>query len=223
MRALLSLSAFLLVCMFPLAARADDKDDAEAVLRAYLAALARQLPVHDPVALSKYDGGLMKLQELGEKHLLKNKDVLHKKAAADYLRLPLWKPDTGSKLAAIHKDDLALKHLVEMFRETGYGIDRRSWEYRTTLWWEPDVAAKAVRQQAQRRILDHSDMIDKEVFERFATPRMYREGEDPEHPDIAFFDGTELFVVHLVYTKVGIYAVEPRRGGIEWYLVSLMK
>jgi hypothetical protein len=208
-------AAFVLLCE----ARADEKDDAEAVLRAYLADLARQLPVRDPVALMKYDAGLLKLQELGEKHLLKNKEVLHKKASADYLRLPLWKEDSTVKLEAIHKDDQALKHLVEAFGEKGYGIERRSWEYRTTLWWEPEVAATAVRQLAHRRILDHSDMVDKQVFANYAKPRIYRQGDDPEHPIIAFFDGTELFVVQLGYTKLGIYAVE----GIDWYAASLTK
>jgi hypothetical protein len=99
--------ACILVLIPQPAVRADDKDNAEAILRAYLADVQRRLPIKDLRELTNDIAGLKKLHELGEKHLLKNKDILHKKATAEYLQLPLWKPDGTVKL----------KHLLSSYND----------------------------------------------------------------------------------------------------------
>jgi hypothetical protein len=212
--------ACVLATVLPLVAHADENDDAEAILRAYLADVANQLPLNDILLLTRGDAGLKKLHALGEEHLLKNKDILHKKAATDYLRLPLWKPDKKTvKLTPIYKDDSEFKDMVRMYGVKGYGIGKEGYKNHVTQWWEADVAARFLRERLYCRLLDPDANDIERVLEKIAPARMYRQGDDPEHPDIAFFDGRELLVLHLEYTDAGFYVLSR----MEWYRVSLLK
>ena len=65
-------------------------------------------------------------------------------------------------------------------------------------------------------VLEGEEAEKRKFMEQFAPPRLYRQSEDAEKAVITFFDGKELFVVRLVYTDIGIYALEK----IEWYEVA---
>jgi hypothetical protein len=200
------------------AARADEKEDPEAILRAYLAEVAR-LPFEDRRRMVKDDAGLKKLHELGEKHLLKNKEVLHKKAVAEYLSLPAWKPDKTVTLKAMESGE-DFKDLVRLFGPRGYGVGKGGYEYHVAQWWEAEVAARFLRQRVYSSWgYESPQSIHKRLLEAYAPARVYRQGADPEHPIIAFFDGEDLFAFHLIYTDAGFYALER----IDWFRVTLPK
>jgi hypothetical protein len=208
------LASVLVVCPSPLFG-AKEKDEDDRIVRAYLAEVAVQIG-KNPRGLGSREAVMKKFHELGEKHLLKNKDILHKKAARDYLKLDLWKPGEKVKLKSIHESDKKLTKFVGIFQKDSYGIPPFGRHTYATLWWEPPVAAKLLREMTFRMVLEEEEVEKRKFMEQFAVPRLYRQSADPEKPVLAFYDGKELFVLRMVYIKVGIYALEK----IDWYEVQ---
>ena len=191
-----------------------EPDKAEKVIRTYLNEVAKEIGT-DPRSLGGMEEVLKKFHELGEKHLLANKEILHGKAAADYKKLDVWKVRPGYELKPKPQQVAKLKDIQLMF-STGYGIPPYGRHSFATLWWEPLFAAKTIRELSFRQALTEDGVEKRKFMEQYAVPRVYRQSDDAEEPIISFYDGKELFVVSLKYTDVGIYALKK----IEWFDVT---
>ncbi len=211
------LTAFLLAVGLQVSPQslAAEPDRADAVIRAYLTDVAGQIG-KDPRSLGGMDAVTKRFHELGEKHLLENKGILHKKAARDYLKLDPWKLGAGYEMKSRRDEMKQLTEIEEIFQKGGYGIPPYGRHTFATLWWDPHFAAKTLRELAFKRNLSKDEVEKRKFMEQYAAPRVYRQSDDPDKPAIAFFDGKELFVVRLIYTDVGIYALEK----IEWFDVA---
>jgi hypothetical protein len=217
----------ILVALQLLTSIAFGASEADTVLTNYYKAVAAQIG-KDPRSLGGMDGVLKKYDELGQEFLLKNKDVLHRKAVADYLNLPaldfgaleeqeriVWKNasafidgDTVNVGAA--KDDM--DQTVLMFCEAGYGIPPFDQTVLATLWWDPQRAARTLRELILRRHLPPEDVERRKFVEQYSPPLVFRSGTNGEMPGIAFFDGKEIFAVELKHIDAGIYAL----AAIKW-------
>jgi hypothetical protein len=199
------------------AAISQEKEDADAILRAYVVDVAEKIG-ENPRALGSQDAILKKYQELGEKHLLANKEILHKKAATDYLKLDVWSPPKNYVIKPRPESAEALKEFEDIFSK-GYGVPPYDYHVFATLWWDPQHAAKVLRELVTKRLFSRDDVERRKFLEQFVAPRVYRQNGDGEHPVICYFDGKELCVVKLAYTEIGIYALEK----LEWYDVTVQK
>lgn len=201
--------------------------NADVVIYNYLREVQKTIG-KDPRALGQ-EGILRKFHELGQKHLLKNKEVLHRKASKDYLRLDeltFIKPDGKKRIVWRTVDEFRGKHgeiivpppadqagqFLSMFMEEGYGIPPFDRHAIATTWWDPVVAARTIRELAFRQRLGREESDKRQFLEQFAAPRLYRLSDDPNKPSVAFLDGRELFVADLEYTEIGIYALR----GLRW-------
>lgn len=226
MRLLILYGTFLIVSvllMLPGLASAQDKahtlptestdeiQAADKVIRNYMIAVSDQIGGRLQ-ELGSQDAILKKFEELGEKHLLANKDVLHSKAKAEYLKLQVWTMGENVKLEAIKTDSKEIAEFQVIF-SGGHGIPPYDRHTFTTKWWEPEFAAKTLRELVFRQALSEKEVERRKFIEQFSAPQLYRRNDDIEKPSLAYFDGKELFVVNLKYTELGIYALEK----IEWF------
>ena len=191
-----------------------EPDKAEEVIRTYLNDVAKEIG-ENPRSLGGMDAVLKKFHELGEKHLLSNKEILHGKASADYKKLDVWKIRPGYVLKPKTEQVAKLKDIQLMF-SGGYGIPPYGRHSFATLWWEPLFAAKTIRELSFREVFTEDGFEKRKFMEQYAVPRVYRQSADAEKPIISFYDGKELFVVSLKYTDVGIYALKK----IEWFDIT---
>lgn len=225
-----ALRLIVLVPLFgltPVAADSPKKVTAEQILLEYLRAVQREIG-SNPKALG-YDGAIKRLHKLGEKHLLKNKAILHKKASGDYLKMDELKSIRIKSLKRIHWDSAdnytdgnAIKvpdaqtnkvgTLIVMFIDGGYGIPPYSRHTRATTWWNPLTGAKTLRNLALKTLLTKEEFQKRMIIEDLAAASIFRLNSDPEKPSIGFLDGKELLVIDLKYTDVGIYSM----AGIRW-------
>ncbi len=177
----------------------------------------------NPGELGSMDGILKKYEELGKKHLFKNKETLHKKAVKDYLALPeltFTELKNEEKIAWIEnskfvKGDVidhslvktGLENLTLMFDKSGYGNIPFDRHVLSTQWWSPKKVVKTVRELAYNEHLKPNDIERRKFVEQYNSPLFYRVGNDGEAPCIVMFDGLELFAVNLKYVEQGIYCV----------------
>lgn len=219
----------LLILLGSVVFAADKKKDltAEKIILRYLEAV--QTKIGTDLKVLGYEGAIKRLHKLGEKYLLKNKVILHKKASVDYLKLDELKSVKIDSLKRIHWDN-ANKYkkgdkitppnpetnkagsLIVMFIDGGYGIPPYGRHTRATTWWNAVTAAKALRSIAFKTLLSKEAFQKKMMMEDLAKPKIYRLSSDTENPSIGFMDGKELLVIDLKYTDVGIYSM----AGIRW-------
>lgn len=188
---------------------------ADEVIRNYMIAVTDQIG-NRLEELGGQDAILRKFDELGEKHLLAHKDVLHTKAEADYLKLEVWTLGENVKLEAIEAHAKAIGEFQEIF-SGGLGVPPYDYRTFTTKWWETEFAAKTLRELIFRQALSEKEVGRRRFMEQFSAPRIYRRNDDIQKPSLAYFDGKELFVVNLKYTEHGIYALEK----IEWFTYEI--
>jgi len=220
----------LLPFLLSIALAAEPQQDADKILSDYYKAVAKEIAA-DPKSLGM-DEVLKRYDDLGKKLLLANKAVLHKKAVADYLALPLMDAKTFDKLDRIAwkesktfedgkvvkpglaKDDM--DKIVLFFSESGYGIPPFDKTVFATLWWNPIRAGSTIRELTFRQHLPPDDTERRKFIEQYSPPLLYRTNADGEHPAIAFFDGQEYFVTELKYMDEGIYALTA----LKWFRVK---
>lgn len=195
-------------------ASAEELKAAEQILRGYMVAVADEIG-GKLQELGGQEAVLKKFEELGKKHLLTNKDVLHKKAAADYLKLDVWTLGEKQKLVPTAKHDKSIQAFKDIF-SGGHGIPPYDYRTLTTKWWDPEFVAKTLRELLFRQAFEKGEVERRKFIEQYLVPRLYRQNDDIEKPLLAYFDGKELVVFSLKYTEIGIYALE----NIEWFTVE---
>jgi hypothetical protein len=211
----------------PLAAEQKQEQTADQVLVQYLRAVQQEVG-RDPKSLG-YEGALKRLHELGEKHLLANKAVLHRKASADYMKLDeftaakigeqeriAWDSadnyQKGNTITPPNPEANKLGSFIVMFIDGGYGIPPYGRHTQATTWWNPLTAARTLRALALKTLETDDALRKRGMLEGLVEPMVYRLSSDAEAPSIGFFDGKELLVLDLKYTEVGIYSLQ----GIRW-------
>ena len=196
--------------------------EADKILSDYYRAVAREIG-DNPRKLGGQDAILAKYEELGEKYLLANKAVLHKKAAEIFANLPLMEGVTIEKLKRIAWKDSKqfidgnavrydktkdkLDELILMFHEYNYGITPFDRHLFVTRWWNPVEVGQRLRELVFKKQLSREDLERRNFIEQFSPPLVYRMNDDVKKPSIAFFDGREYFVVELKYIDEGIYTL----------------
>ncbi len=206
----------LAVVMLCMAGQRAYPQTADEIIDQYMQAVQKEIG-ENPRALGQ-DGVLRKFEELGKKHLLKNKEILHRKAAEQYVKLDELKlsgvlaqikqtprAEQRGREIVISPNDDKLKQMVQMFSEGGYGVPPFGRHVLATRWWDPEVAARTIRELTFRHMLDKDESEKRKFLEQYAPPRIYRANGDAETPVIVFYDGQEVFVVELKYIQEGIY------------------
>jgi len=187
---------------------------ADKVIRNYMTAVADQIG-GKLEELGGQKAILKKFEELGEEHLLPHKDVLHSKAKADYLKLDVLKLGENDKLEAIEAHAKKLGELRDIF-SGGHGVPPYDYHTFTTKWWDPEFAAKTLRELLFRQALSEKEVGRRQFMDQFLAPKLYRRNGDINQPSLAYFDGKELLVFNLKYTELGIYALDK----IEWFALK---
>jgi hypothetical protein len=199
---------------------------ADQVLVQYLRAVQQEVG-RDPKSLG-YEGALKRLHELGEKYLLPNKAVLHRKASADYMKLDeftaakigeqeriAWdsadKYQKGNTITPPDPKANKVGSFIVAFIEGGYDIPPYDRHTRATTWWNPLTAARTLRALALKTLEADEAFQKRGMLEGLVEPMVYRLSSDAEAPSIGFSDGKELFVLDLKYTDVGIYSLQSIR------------
>lgn len=212
------MSALTTTCLLTLGLLAANPEpsDAESVLRGYLLAVQDAVGA-DPAALGSQNAVLRKLDELGRQHFEPNKVVLHQRAIQAYRELPRLPVECMEGNVSLREgreeEFLAIESL---FREDGRGKAPFDHHVVITQWWDPQYAAKILRDVVTDDLLRQDQKQRRRFIEQFVPARLYRLSDDPEQPELVFYGGRELFVVRLAYSESGIYCLK----GLDWLQVS---